>query len=149
MKVVLTKDVKGIGRKGETVEQKDGYALNFLIPKGFAVSEKSSIAKTTKQKEGEAADRKEMQHELLNETIKSLDGERLSFVKKVNEQGGLYDKIDVKEIAAKVAEEKSIELPNDAIALEAPLEAIGDHQVAISNAEVSANVTISIVAETT
>ncbi len=149
MKVVLTKDVKGIGRKGETVEQKDGYALNFLIPKGFAVSEKSSIAKTTKQKEGEAADRKEMQHELLNETIKSLDGERLSFVKKVNEQGGLYDKVDVKEIAAKVAEEKSIELPNDAIALEAPLEAVGDHQVAISNAEVSANVTISIVAETT
>tara|TARA_B100000508_G_scaffold60333_1_gene47081 strand:+ start:130085 stop:130534 length:450 start_codon:yes stop_codon:yes gene_type:complete len=149
MKVVLTKDVKGIGSKGDTVEQKDGYALNFLIPKGFAVPEKSSIAKVTMQKQGEAADRKEVQHELLNEIIKGLDGETLSFEKKVNEQGGLYDKVDAKEIVAKIAAEKNVELPEDAIALEAPLEAAGEHEVTVSNAEVSAKVTISIIPETT
>jgi len=149
MKVVLTKDVKGLGSRGETVEQKDGYALNYLIPQGFAVSEKSYIAKTTIQKQGEAADRKEMQHELFNDVVTSLDGETLSFIKKVNEQGGLYDKVGVKEIVAKIAELKKVDLPDDAIALEAPLDAAGEHQVGISNAEASATVTISIEAETT
>ena len=147
MKIVLTKDVKGIGKRGEAVEQKDGYALNFLIPKGFAVPEKSSIAKTTVQKQGEAADRKEMQHGLLNDTIKGLDGETLSFTKKVNEQGGLYDSIDVVEVIAKVEELKHIKLPKGSVALEAAIETAGDHQVVISNEEVSATVTISIVPE--
>ena len=147
MKVVLTKDVKGVGKRGETVEQKDGYALNFLIPKGFAVPEKSSIAKTTVQKQGEAEDRKEMQHGLLNDTIKGLDGETLSFTKKVNEQGGLYDSIDIVEVVAKIEEIKHVKLPKDSIGLEAPIEVAGDHQVVISNDEVSATVTISVVSE--
>lgn len=147
MKVVLTKDVKGVGHKGEIVEQKDGYALNFLIPKGFAVPEKSSIAKTTVQKQGEAAGRKEMQHSLLNDTIKSLDGETLLFTKKVNEQGGLYDSIDVQEIIAKIKEVKHVEIPENTVLLEKVIESAGDHSVTVSNAEVEAKVTISIVAE--
>ena len=147
MKVVLTKDVKGVGKKGEAVEQRDGYALNFLIPKGFAVPEKSSIAKTTVQKQGEAADRKEVQHGLLNGTIEALDGETLSFTKKVNEQGGLYDSIDVAEVIAKVEELKHVKLPKESIVLEAAIDTAGDHNIVISNEEVSATVTISIVPE--
>lgn len=148
MKVVLTKDVKGLGSKGDIVEQKDGYALNFLIPKGFAVPETSSIAKTTIQKKEEGVGRKVVQHELLNDFIKSLDGETLTFVKKVNEQGGLYDKIDVKEILAKLADERGNMLPEDVVHLEGTLEGVGEYPVEISNAEVSATLTIAVVAET-
>lgn len=147
MKVVLTKDVKGIGKKGETVEQKDGYALNFLIPQGLAVSERSSIAKVTVQKNAEAIGRKEVQHELLNDLIESLNGETLTFTKKVNEKGGLYEKVDVAEIVAKIEELKHVELPANYIALEAALDAVGEYPVGISNSEVTATVTISVVAE--
>ena len=147
MKVVLTKDVKGVGKKGETVEQKDGYALNYLIPQGLAVSEKSSIAKVTVQKKAEALGRKEVQHELLNDLIESLHEEVLTFAKKVNEKGGLYEKVDIAEIVAKIAELKHVELPESLIALEAALDAVGEYPVGVSNGEVSATVTISIVAE--
>jgi large subunit ribosomal protein L9 len=147
MKVVLVKDVKGLGSKGDTIEQKDGYALNFLIPQGIAVPENSSAAKVVRQKKGEAADRKEMQHELLNDTIKGLNGEALTFSKKVNEQGGLYDKIDVAEIVAKIAEAKNVDLPEEVIALDAPIETQADTEVSISNGEVEAKVTIKVEAE--
>ncbi|XKT74963.1 MAG: 50S ribosomal protein L9 [Patescibacteria group bacterium UBA2103] len=144
MKVVLTKDIKGLGRKGDVIEQKDGYVLNFLIPQGSAVPENSSMAKVVMQKKGEAEDRKEMQHELLNDTIKGLDGERLVFSKKVNEQGGLYDKIDASEILAKIAELKGVELPEEVVALDAPIETQADTEVVISNGEVEAKVTIVV-----
>jgi len=147
MKVVLTKDVKGVGKKGETVEQKDGYALNYLIPQGLAVSEKSSIAKVTVQKKAEAAGRKEVQHELLNDLIESLNEQTITFEKKVNEKGGLYENVDVAEIVAKIAELKHVELPEDLIALEAALDTVGKYPVTISNGEVKAVVTIAIVAE--
>jgi len=147
MKVVLTKDVKGLGSRGDTVEQKDGYALNFLIPKGFAVPEKSSIAKTTIQKKEETAGRKVVQHELLNDFITSLEGETFTFAKKVNEQGGLYDKVGVDEILAKISEERGSLLPESAIALDGPFEGVGEYPLSISNNEVSATVTIAIVAE--
>lgn len=147
MKVVLTKDVKGLGRKGEVVEQKDGHALNFLIPQGIAVPEKSSLAKVTMQKKQEAEDRKEIQHELLDDAIKALDGETITFSKKVNDQGGLYDKIDSKEVLAKILEVKNIELPEDSISLESPIEAVGEHSIKISHEDISSLVTISVQSE--
>lgn len=147
MKVVLTKDVKGLGNKGDMVEQKDGYALNFLIPKGFAVPENSSIAKTTIQKREENAGRKVVQQELLNDFISSLEGETFTFTKKVNEQGGLYDKVGVDEILEKISNERGSLLPESVVMLEGPFEGIGEYPVGISNEEVSATVTIAIVAE--
>ena len=147
MKVVLIKDVKGLGSKGDAIEQKDGYALNFLIPQGLAVSEKSYIAKNAIQKKGEVADRKEIQHELLGDIIKSLDGEVFSFSKKVNDKGGLYEKVDVKEIISKISEVKNAELPEDSITLKAPFDAVGEYSVAVSNDKVSATITVSIVEE--
>lgn len=147
MKVVLTKDVKGLGRKGEEIEQKDGHALNFLIPQGIAVPAKSSLAKVTMQKKQEAEDRKEVQHELLEDAIKALDGETITFSKKVNDQGGLYDKIDAKEVLAKILEVNNIELPEDSISLESPIETVGEHSVKISHEDISSLVTISVQSE--
>lgn len=147
MKVVLTKDVKGVGKKGETVEQKDGYALNFLIPQGIAVPATSGLAKVTKQKQQEQEDRKELQGELLHDALSSLDGETLTFTKKVNDQGGLYDKVDVKEIAEKIIEEKNLEIPEDTIMLSDPIESVGEHSVKIEHGDVSVLLTISVVSE--
>lgn len=147
MKVVLTKDVKGLGRKGEVIEQKDGYALNFLIPQGTAVPAESSLAKVVMQKKQEAEDRKEVQHELLDDAIRSLEGATITFSKKVNDQGGLYDKIDAKEIRVKIAEVKNIELPEEAISLESPIESAGEHSVKITHKDISSLVTISVQSE--
>lgn len=147
MKVVLTKDVKGVGKKGETVEQKDGYALNFLIPQGIAVPATSGLARVTKQKQQEQEDRKELQGELLHDAIASLDGATLTFTKKVNDQGGLYDKVDVKEIAAKIVEEKNLEIPEDAIELNDPIESVGEHSVKIKHGTAEVLLTVSVGSE--
>lgn len=147
MKVVLTQDYKGIGRKGETVEVKDGFALNSLFPQKRAVPVTSGMAQQLVGQKAQAAGKQAVQTELLVETIKGLDGTSFSVTRKVNEKGGLYDKIDVTEVIELIGKERGVELPEDSVEGAFPIETIGEHEVDIAHGDAKSQVTISVVAE--
>ena len=74
MKVILLKDVKGVGRKFEEKEVSDGYALNFLIPKNFAlVADKTSLAKIKQLKEQNEAKKAVEEKEIEEKEKKRLE----------------------------------------------------------------------------
>ena len=99
MEVILLSDVKGVGKKGETVSVSDGYGNNFLIKKGFAVKKTTeSLNQLKKEQQKEA----EKQAELKAEAEKNkviLEGLTLEFSAKASKDGRMIGEISTKEVA--------------------------------------------------
>ncbi len=99
MEVILLSDVKGVGKKGETVSVSDGYGNNFLIKKGFAVKKTTeSLNQLKKEQQKEA----EKQAELKAEAEKNkviLEGLTLEFSAKAAKDGRMIGEISTKEVA--------------------------------------------------
>ena len=141
MKVILLKDVKGTGRAHEAVEVKDGHALNLLIPRGLAVAATASALKNAEVRAEKATQERAMHLKMAQDRLAALASEKLTFTKKANEQGHLYDALDAKEIAEKA------QLPEDAIKLEKPIKELGIHEVSVSLGETFGKIAVEIVAE--
>jgi large subunit ribosomal protein L9 len=147
MKVILTKDVKGIGRKHETVVTADGYALNYLIPGKFAVAATMGATNGAAVHLKKAADRKEIDAKLLEQNMVSLAEAKIVIKAKANEKGHLYDGIGKSELADAVKQQSRIDLPEDAIKLEKPIKELGAFEIALSIGEIFGKFSVTIEAE--
>lgn len=111
MKVIFLKDVKGVGQKGTVKDIADGYALNFLIPQGYA---KQATAAALKEYEREkAAHDKALseQHAKLSDKLKQLDGKIFTIKAKVNDKGHLFKRIGAHDVVKAIGhgiEEKMV-----------------------------------------
>jgi large subunit ribosomal protein L9 len=141
MKVVLTKDIKGTGRAHEAVEVKDGHALNFLIPRKLAILATPTVLKQAEVRATAASAKRMLDAKLIEERLAALAEEKITFVKKANEQGHLYDAVDAKEIAEKAA------IPEDAVSIERPFKELGTFEVPVAFGEQFGKLTIVIEAE--
>ncbi len=147
MKVVLTKDVKGIGRAHETVSTADGYALNYLIPKKLAIAATMGAVKTASTRVAATVARKELDHKLLAQNIASLSDARITIRMKANDKGHLYDAVAAPEISAAAKEQARIDLPEEVIKLEKPLKELGVYEIPVSSGETFGKFVITISAE--
>lgn len=126
MKVVLTRDVKDMGRAHEVVEVSDGHAINFLIPKRFAVAATPTAMKAAEGRIKVVSERKALDAKLIENRLQALAEEKVVIRKKANEQGHLFDSVDATEIAA------AANVPEEAIRIEKPFKEIGTHTVPVS-----------------
>jgi large subunit ribosomal protein L9 len=98
MKVILLKDVRKVGKKFETKDVADGYALNFLIPRKLAeASTPSSMKKVENLKSRDAAEKK-VQEDLLKKNLASFNGVTIEMKENANEKGNLFKGIHKEEI---------------------------------------------------
>jgi large subunit ribosomal protein L9 len=108
MKVILLKDVKGVGKKGETKDVNDGYASNFLIPRGLAVvSTKGSQAQLQKDNAEEAARQKKLKEE-AEVLAKRLESINVEFKAKVGSDGRMFGSVSPKQIEEGLKEQWGI-----------------------------------------
>ncbi len=147
MKIVLTRDVKGMGRAHEAVETKDGYALNFLIPQKLAIPATPVALAEAQRHLVQVIQRKELDVKLLAENITALAEAHITIVKKANEKGHLYDAVAAPEISHAVKEQAHIDLPEEAIKLEKPIKELGTFRVAVAAGEAFGEFSIEVVAE--
>ena len=141
MKVVLLKDIKGTGRAHSAVEVKDGHALHLLFPKGLAVPATAQTLKQAELRYKQADAKRQLDDKLVEERLTALAEEKVTFVKKANDKGHLYDAVDAKEIAEKAG------LPVDSIHIEKPFKDVGEHEVAVAYGESFGKFSIVIEAE--
>jgi large subunit ribosomal protein L9 len=141
MKVVLLKDVRDMGRAHTVLEVSDGHALNFLIPRKLAVAATAQNLKRAEAMQGKVSERRELDHKLVAERLAALAEEKVTIVKKANEQGHLYDGVDAGEIA------EAAQLPEEVVKLEKSIKELGTHEVSVSAGEVFGKITVEIVAE--
>lgn len=129
MKVILNQDVAKLGKKDQVVKVADGYALNYLLPKGLAFqATANAIAEieTKNQKEQELRTQKEAQ---MKAEIEKLKPEELAISAKANEKGNLFAAISVDDIAELLSKLTGLDFKAAQIEPVQPIKEIGEHAV--------------------
>ncbi len=147
MKVILTRDVKNVGRAHDTVLTADGYALNFLIPRKLAVPATAAALGEAQMRRRQALDRSLLDVALVAQNIATLAEARIVIKMKANGKGHLYDAVDELDILKAIKEQAHIDLPIGAIRIERPFKELGVFAVPVSAGEVFGKFSITIEAE--
>ena len=145
MKVILKQDVKGMGKKESMHEVSDGYARNYLLPKGLAVEASATnlnIMNTKKEAEKSKKDRELANAKALAEKLKSIV---VVFKTKAGENGKLFGSITSKDISDKLLNDFHLDIDKKKIHLPEALKSIGSADVEIKlYQEVNAKLTVKI-----
>ena len=145
MKVILLEDVKSVGKKGDLVELKEGYAKNFIIPKKLGVEATDANRNTLKlQKQNEEKIAKEQL-----EAAKALAAELGQMTVKVEIKGGeggrTFGSVSSKEIAKAVADQYGKEIDKKKIQLNEAIKMAGTHEVTVKlHPKVSASLKVHV-----
>jgi len=104
MKILLIKDVKGLGKAGEIKNAKDGYARNFLIPKGFAKAATDEVVKQWEEEQKQKAIELQAELEEMNKIKEKIENSKIVIKHKLGANGQLIGSVTNKEIAEKLKE---------------------------------------------
>ena len=125
MKVILQKDVKDQGKAGEVITVSDGYARNFLIPKGLALPADANVINAAAIKKSADAHRLEMQRKRAKELANEMSDLTVKVRAKAGENGKLFGSIGASEISAALKAQYGIEVDKKKIRLEEPIKTLG------------------------
>ncbi len=131
MRVVLLEDVEKLGRAGDVVEVKNGYARNYLIPKGLAQPATPGLLRQVKQIRKAAEQRRARELGQAESIAAVLNELALEFRARAGEHNRLYGSITNADIAEAIREHTGIEIDRRAIQLERPLRQLGEYHVPI------------------
>ena len=144
MRVILLKDVRGVGRQGEVVEVADGYGFNSLIPAKAAEQATPAKLAAHAAKVKQLGEMQAKAKETLVLAVQSLENARIQTKVRATEKGGLFKSLSKIDVVKLVREQKSITLPEHAIQLEAPIKQVGEHTLKIRVEGAEATLTLSI-----
>ena len=125
MKVILTADVKGQGKKDQVVDVSDGYARNFLFPKKLAIPADSKALNEVKNKESSKQHKIEVDRQNAQDIAKKLESIVVTFVYAAGPDKRLYGSVTSKEIAEALKKDYGIELDKRKITLSEPIKSFG------------------------
>lgn len=131
MKVILTEDVKSLGKKGEIVNVSDGYARNFILKTNKGIEANSKNMNDLKLKK--ANDDKVAQeiYEAAVELGKKIEAGEIKVSIKTGEGGKAFGSVSSKEIAQEVKAQMGLDVDKKKVQLKEPLKTLGTHHVAI------------------
>ena len=130
MKEILKQDVKGHGKKGELVTVSDGYARNFLFPRGLAAEADAQAMNELKNKEEAARFHEEQEKKAAKETAQAVDGKVLKLTAKAGQGGRLFGSVTAKEVAEELAAQFGVKLDKRKIQM-ADIKAFGTYEAEI------------------
>ncbi len=131
MKIVMRQDVPKVGEAGTVQSVSNGYARNYLIPKGLAVVATDGELKVAAHNMAVKERKITRQEDLLRSHAEKIDGQRLTFTARAGEQGRLYGSITASDVAAALSEKISEEVDRRRIVLDDPLRTLGEHTVTV------------------
>ncbi|AIQ50062.1 50S ribosomal protein L9 [Paenibacillus sp. FSL R7-0273] len=148
MKVIFLKDVKGQGKKGQVKEVSEGYATNFLLPRGLVRPATEGNVKTLENQAAAELRKKEQEKEEAVQLGKKLDELTLTLKAKSGEGGRLFGAITSKQIAETLAATQGIVIDKRKIELNDPIRHVGKFQIHVKlHTEVKANLTVQVTEE--
>ena len=131
MKVILLKDIKGTGKKGDIKEVSDGYARNFLFPKKLAVAADNTAVKELNEKNKSQEIKAQKEYEAAVELGKKMEEMNVVIYSKAGDGGRLFGSITSKDIAEQLKKQHSIEVDKRKISLDEPIRVLGSRFVEI------------------
>jgi len=130
MKVILTDDVSNLGKKGELKNVADGYARNYLIPRGLAVEATSPRIKEMEKQLQLQRKKEEKEEVAARELAQQLNNQVLTFYLQAGDEGKLFGSITASDIANAIAE-KGIDMDKRKVELTNPIKELGEYDVTI------------------
>ena len=129
MKVILKADVRGKGKKGQMIEVAEGYARNFLLPKGLAVLATADAMNTMRLQEKPKAKADAEAKAAATEIAEKLKGLQVKVASKGGEGGKLFGAVTGREIAAALKEQHGVDIDSKKLVLDEPIKSFGSYQV--------------------
>ncbi len=131
MKVILTQDIKGVGKKDEIINANDGYARNFLLPRKMAVEANSQNMSLLQGRKDSANFKKEQEKEHALKLQEKLSKIMLKVKVKAGGNGKIFGSITSKEIATELKNQYSIEIDKKKILLKDSIKELGVFNIEI------------------
>ena len=129
MKVILKADVRGKGKKGQMIEVAEGYARNFLMPKGLAVLATADAVNTMRLQEKAKAKADAEAKAAATEIAEKLKGLQVKVVSKGGEGGKLFGAVTGREISAALKEQHGVDIDSKKLVLPDAIKSFGGYQV--------------------
>lgn len=145
MKVILTQDVKSLGKKGEIVNVSDGYARNFILKTNKGIEANSKNMNDLKLKKANDDKVAKEQHEAAKELAKKIEAGKITTTIKTGEGGKAFGSISSKEIAAEVKSQMNLEIDKKKVVLKEAIKTLGVHEVPVKlHPKVTAKLTVEV-----
>jgi len=144
MQIILLKDVKGFGKKGEIKTATNGFAMNFLFKQGLAISATSNAVSNLKSIKAKVAEVNNKKQEQAEKLIKALNNKAVEIEAKASEKGTLFKAVSAKEIVEAVKTQLKIQISENSVKLTEPLKDVGAHTVTIELLNYKTNLNINI-----
>lgn len=147
MKVILKKDIENLGRMGEVKQVRDGYARNYLMPRGLVEEATEKVVKSWQAGSARRAKRVSQENEALKILAARISAVTLSFSRPVSEDGVMYGSVAKSDIV-KSLKGADIEVHKDQVRLPASIKAVGETEVEIAlKTDIVAKVKITVTAQ--
>jgi len=148
MKVILQANVKKIGSKGDVVEVAEGYARNYLLPRGLAVEANAGNLRQVaqvKQVESSRMDRELKEAERVGAILQK---KKVNVAAKVGEGGRLFGSITTQEIGEQLRSQFSVEIDKRKIEVKEPIKTLGSHPITVKvHPKVHVSMTVEVTPE--
>ena len=131
MRVMLTSDVKDIGRAGEVKEVADGYGRNFLIPRKLAILAGKGVEEEAKRIRAAAGKREAKEREEAQAHADEIGNKTVVLRLKVGEEGKAFGSITSTDIAEGLKAQHQVSVDRHHIELKEPIKTLGEHQVTL------------------
>lgn len=144
MEVVLKEDIPNLGQMGEIVRVRDGYARNYLVPRGLVVVANKKTLKALEHEKRVIAQRRERLVKQAHGVSEQLSGLTLDFPVKVGEEGRLFGSVTNQDIE-KALQAKGVQVERRRIVLPEPIKTVGEYEVPVRlGPDVVANVKVMV-----
>ena len=146
MELILKQTIDSLGREGDVVKVKPGYARNFLLPQGKAVQATSENLAELEHNKAEIQSRLDEQHKKAEALFKKLSGITLEFKELAAEDDKLFGSVTANDVCEKLAE-KNIEVEKRNVFLNEPIKVLGEKKISIKvGFDLEAEITINVLA---
>jgi large subunit ribosomal protein L9 len=147
MRIVLRDDVENLGHKGDIVEVKDGYARNYLVPRGLAIKATAGIVKQAEAMRRTRQQREARDREAAEALAQRLQAQPITVVAHAGAGGKLFGSVTAIDVAAALQAQLGVEVDRRRIEIDEPLKEVGSAEVRIRlEAGVDATATVEVVA---
>jgi large subunit ribosomal protein L9 len=145
MKVLLRSDVNGVGNKGDIVEVADGYARNYLVPKGFAITASPNAEKQAAQMRRSRAIKDASDRAGAEEIAKVLVPAVITVTARAGAEGKLFGSVTTTDVVDAVKSQTGIELDRRVLVLDEPIKTTGTHAVGAKlHSDVEFQITVEV-----
>lgn len=146
MKLILTSDVQDLGGRGDVVEVADGYARNYLLPRGFAIKANEGALQQAETIREARIEAERKAKETAENIAQQLVGSRVVLAAQAGDEGQLYGSVSIADVVEGIKRFTGVELERSQVEMAAPIKAIGLHEIQVKvHPEVEFPLTLDVI----